>query len=100
MSFESRQGASGFLATAIGALYAYTLPLEQRHPIHLLLLALDVCMMIGNLNHAGVPFLGYNPMVTSNGRYLGIAFAPFWTSNFYFNYVAFNGSRNAALKID
>jgi hypothetical protein len=100
MTFESRQGASGFLATAVGDIYALTIPIEQRHPLHLLLLGLDVCMFIGNLNHAGVPFLGYNPMVTRNGRYLGIACAPFWALNFYFNYVAFTGSRDAALKID
>eukprot|EP00977_Amphora_coffeiformis_P007137 scaffold1555_cov173-Amphora_coffeaeformis.AAC.17 len=97
LTFEQRQGSSLFWATCLGAMYALTLPVGQRHPIHMLLMVLDVLMTIGNANHAGVPFLGYNPMVTSNARNLGIAFAPFWLINFFFNYVAFGVSKKAAL---
>lgn len=100
LTFEQRQGSSLFWATLVGSVYAWTLPLAQRHPIHVLLMALDVLMTMGNANHAGIPFLGYNPMVTTNARNLGIAFAPFWIMNFYFNYVAFQNSKKAASKAD
>lgn len=100
LTFEQRQGSAGFAATLLGSLYASTLPFSQRHPIHALLMALDVFMVISNANHAGIPFLGYNPMVTNNGRNLGILFAPYWLLNLYFNYMAFVGSKGAAAKSD
>lgn len=100
LTFEQRQGSAGFWATFVGAMYGLTLPFAQRHPIHMLLMALDVLMTAGNANHAGIPFLGYNPMVTSNARNLGILFVPFWILNFYFNYMAFVGSKDAAAKKD
>lgn len=95
LTFEQRQGSSLFWATCLGSLYALTLPLSDRYPIHMMLMILDVFMAIANANHAGIPFLGYNPMVTTNARNLGIAFAPFWMINFYFNYVAFGNSKVA-----
>lgn len=101
LTFEQRQGSAGFWATLIGSIYALSLPFAERHPIHFLLMALDVFMIIGNLSHAtGFGLLGYNPMVTSSGRNLGIVFAPFWLLNFYFNYMAFQGSKEAAAKSD
>ena len=101
LTFEQRQGSAGFWATFLGSVYAMSLPFSQRHPVHMLLMVLDVFMTIGNLNHAtGFSLLGYNPMVTTNARNLGIAFAPFWMLNFYFNYMAFQGSKAGAGKSD
>ena len=94
LTFEQRQGSSGFVASAIAALYAFTLPLEQRHPIHFMFALIGVFMTIGNLNHAtGWPFLGYNPMVSNTGRRVGIAFTPFWIAATYCNVVAFRASK-------
>jgi hypothetical protein len=75
--FEQRQGSSCFNSIMIAAIYGFRLPLAQHHPLHLLLAVLCGFMTIGNANHAGIPFLGYNPMVSANGKYLGYLFTPF-----------------------
>ena len=49
MTFEQRQGSSGFLGCAAAALYAATLPLSQRHPLHFLFMVVAASMIIGNL---------------------------------------------------
>lgn len=100
LTFEQRQGSVGFWTIFSGACYALTLPMSQRHPVHCMLMGTSVLMMLANAHHAGVPFLGYNPMVTGNGKFLGIAFVPFWAVNFYLNYVGFTASKDAANKAD
>lgn len=100
-TFEQRQGSAGFVACAGAALYASTLPVSQRHPLHMLFMAQAVVMALANLHHAtGFPFLGYNPFVTAAGKGLGIVFVPFWVMTFYCNFVGFNDSRSALAKSD
>lgn len=76
--FEQRQGAIGFIAIAVGAVFGLALPLAARNPLHLVYGVVAVLMMLANANHAGVPFLGINPRVSTNGKNVGIVFTPFW----------------------
>jgi hypothetical protein len=41
---------------------------------YMLNMVLCIFMMAGNLNHAGIPFLGFNPMCSPNGCNLGIGY--------------------------
>ncbi|CAB9504136.1 expressed unknown protein [Seminavis robusta] len=95
MTFEQRQGSSGVCAVA--AVYGATLPLAQRHPLHMLFMVVAACMFLGNLHHAtGKPFLvGCNPMITPAGRGLDIVFVPFWIAIFVLNYMGFQDSKAA-----
>ena len=96
MLFETRQGSAGFWAAALGAGYAWTLPFEQRHPIHFLLWILSFAMALANANHGyKLPF-GKHPFVSKNGWAVGIVFTPFWLAAAYCNWVAFTESRLAA----
>lgn len=92
-TFEQRQGSCGFLACAAGALYGATIPLSERHPLHMVNMVMAVLMFIGNFHHAtGLP-LGYNPFVTAGGKGLGVVFLPFWAVTFFCNYMAFVDSK-------
>jgi hypothetical protein len=76
--FEQRQGALAFLSLAVGAVYGLTLPLADRHALHLVFGVMSTLFMLVNANHAGVPLLGHHPRVTRNGRNVGRVFALVW----------------------
>ncbi|CAJ1946051.1 unnamed protein product [Cylindrotheca closterium] len=100
-TFEQRQGSVGFVACAAAAFYASTLPVSQRHPLHMLFMVQAAFMALANLHHAtGFPFLGYNPFITAAGKGLGIAFVPFWIMAFYCNYMGFQDSKSSLAKLD
>jgi hypothetical protein len=78
MLFEQRQGALAFIAVAAGSIYGLTLPLPDRHALHLVFGIMAALFALVNANHAGLPGLGQHPKVTTNGRNVGFVFAPFW----------------------
>ncbi|MCB1142564.1 MAG: hypothetical protein H7A24_13790 [Leptospiraceae bacterium] len=92
LGFEQRQGAIGFIAVASGALYGLTLSIAQRNPLHLVFTVVAVLMMIANANHAGIPFLGNHPKVSTAGKNVGILFTPFWAVVAALNYLGFTYS--------
>ena len=87
--FEQRQGAIGFTAVAIGAIYGMTLSLVERNPLHLVFGVVAILMLLVNANQAGVPLLGNHPKVSPNGRNVGIVFTPFWLVVAVLNWLAF-----------
>lgn len=98
--FEQKQGSAGFVAAAAASIYAFTLPLAQRHPIHFLFTVLSAVMTIANANHAGLSFLGEHPFVSPAGRNVGLLFVPFWLVSAFCNYMAFTLSKDALAKAD
>lgn len=78
MLFEERQGAIGFIAAAVGAIYGLSLGLADRDAIHLIFGVISVLMMLANANQIGLPFFGNHPKVSPNGRNVGYVFVPFW----------------------
>jgi hypothetical protein len=78
MLFEQRQGALAFIAVAAGIIYGLTLPLPERHALHLVFGIMAALFALVNANHAGIRGLGHHPKVSTNGRNVGIVFAPFW----------------------
>ena len=89
--FEQRQGAIGFTAVAIGAIYGMGLELAARQPLHLVFGVVAVLMMLVNANQAGfMPFFGKHPRVSKHGMNVGIVFAPFWLVVTILNYLAFS----------
>ena len=92
MLFEQRQGAICFTAVAAGAVYGLTLPLMERHPLHLVFGVIAVLMTLVNANHAGIPFLGDHPKVSRNGKHVGIAFVPFWAAVAALNWTGFSSA--------
>ena len=91
MLFEQRQGGIAFLSIAAGVLYALTLPLDERAPLHVLLSVLSVLFTLVNANHAGVPLLGHHPRVSRHGRNVGLLFAPFWAVTAALNILVLTG---------
>lgn len=89
MLFEQRQGGIAFLSVAAAVVYGLGLPMEDRAPLHLLLLVMSVLFTLVNANHAGVPFLGRHPRVSRHGRHVGMVFAPFWAGASALNVLAF-----------
>ena len=90
MLFEQRQGALAFIAVAVGVLYGLTLPLADRHALHLVFCVMATLFALVNANHAGVPGLGHHPRVSRNGRNVGILFAPFWAVAAILTYIGFS----------
>lgn len=89
--FEQRQGAIGFTAVAIGAIYGMSLELAARQPLHLVFGVVAALMMLVNANQAGfLPFFGKHPRVSNHGRNVGIVFTPFWLVVAILNYLAFS----------
>lgn len=89
--FEQRQGAIGFTAVAVGAIYGMGLELAARQPLHLVFGVVAVLMMLVNANQAGfLPFFGKHPKVSTHGRNVGIVFTPFWLVVAILNYLAFS----------
>lgn len=89
--FEQRQGAIGFTAVAIGAIYGMGLELAARQPLHLLFGLVAVLMMLVNANQAGfLPFFGKHPRVSDHGKNVGIVFTPFWLAVALLNWLAFS----------
>lgn len=89
--FEQRQGAIGFTAVAVGAIYGMGLELAARQPLHLVFGVVAVLMMLVNANQAGfLPFLGKHPKVSTHGKNVGIVFTPFWLVVAILNYLAFS----------
>ncbi|MFK7966462.1 MAG: hypothetical protein AB8C46_21060 [Burkholderiaceae bacterium] len=87
--FEQRQGSLAFIALAVGVLYGLTLPLGDRHALHLIFGVMAALFVLVNANHAGVPGLGHHPKVSRNGRNVGFLFAPFWAATAILNYIGF-----------
>ena len=56
-------------------LYGLTLPLADRHALHLVFGIMAVLFTLVNANQAGIPGLGRHPRVSGNGRNVGIVFA-------------------------
>ena len=93
--FEQRQGAIGFTAVAVGAIYGIGLELAARQPLHLVFGVVAVLMMLVNANQAGfLPFFGKHPRVSNHGRNVGIVFTPFWLAVLILNYLAFTYASN------
>jgi hypothetical protein len=90
MLFEQRQGALAFVAVAAGVLYGLSLPLADRHALHLVFGIMAALFALVNANHAGIPGLGHHPRVSRNGRNVGILFAPFWAAAAILNYIGFS----------
>ena len=90
MLFEQSQGALAFIAVAVGVLYGLSLPLADRHALHLVFGIMAAFFALVNANHAGIPGLGHHPRVSRNGRNVGILFAPFWAVAAILNYVGFS----------
>ena len=90
--FEQRQSALAFIAVAAGVLYGLTLPLADRHALHLVFAIMAALFALVNANQAGVPPLGRHPRVSSNGRNVGIVFAPFWGAAAILNYLGFSAT--------
>ncbi|MEZ4773834.1 MAG: hypothetical protein R3D00_11675 [Bacteroidia bacterium] len=90
--FEQRQGALAFIAVFVASTYAMGLPIGERHVIHFMFMIMSALFALVNANQAGVPFLGYHPRVSKNGRNVGIVFSIFWITSTVFNYLAFNAS--------
>ena len=89
--FEQRQGAIGFAAVAVGAIYGMGLELAARQPLHLLFGIVAVLMMLVNANQAGfLPFFGKHPRISKHGRNVGIVFTPFWLIVALLNWLAFS----------
>ena len=87
--FEQRQGALCFAATALGALYGLTVGLADRDALHFLFGAIAVLMMLVNANQVGLPFFGNHPKVSTNGKHVGLVFAPFWALAAALNWLGF-----------
>ena len=92
MLFEQRQGALAFIAVAAGVLYGLTLPMADRHALHLVFGIMAALFALVNANHAGVPGLGHHPRISGNGRNVGIVFAPFWAAVAALNYIGFSAA--------
>ena len=90
MLFEQRQGGIAFLSVAAGVIYALSLPLDARAPVHLLLAVMSVLFTLVNANQAGVPLLGEHPRVSRHGKHVGLLFAPFWLVVSVLNILAFS----------
>lgn len=90
--FEQRQGALAFIAVAAGVFYGLTLPLADRHALHLVFGVMAALFALVNANHAGVTLLGHHPRVSRNGRNVGMVFAPFWVVAAGLNMLAFSAS--------
>lgn len=90
--FEQRQGALAFIAVATGVLYGLTLPLADRHALHLVFGVMAALFALVNANHAGLPLLGHHPRITRNGRHVGIVFAAFWAVAAVLNFVGFTAA--------
>lgn len=88
--FEQRQGAIGFTAVAVGAIYGMGIELVARQPLHLVFGVVAVLMMLVNANQAGfLPFFGKHPRVSTHGRNVGFVFTLFWLAVAILNYLAF-----------
>lgn len=92
MLFEQRQGALAFIAVAVGVLYGLTLPLTDRHALHLVFGVMAALFALVNANQAGFPGLGHHPRVSRNGRNVGMLFAPFWAAAAILNYIGFSAA--------
>lgn len=91
--FEQRQGAIGFTAVAVGAIYGMGLELAARQPLHLVFGVVAVLMMLVNANHGGfLPFFGKHPKVSKHGRHVGWVFTPFWLVVVLLNALAFSSA--------
>lgn len=88
--FEQRQGALAFIAVASSVIYGLTLPLADRHTLHLVFSLITALYALMNADHACVPFLGHHPRVSRNGRHVGIDFAPFSAAADALNYLGFS----------
>jgi hypothetical protein len=88
--FEQRQGAIGFIAIAIGALYGLTLGMVDRDSLHLMFGIVAVLMTLVNANQAGLPFFGSHPKVSINGKHVGLVFTPFWAIAATLNWLGFS----------
>lgn len=90
--FEQRRGALAFIAVATGVIYGLTLPVTDRHALHLVFGVMAALFALVNANHAGLPLLGHHPRISRNGRHVGIVFAAFWAVVAVLNFVGFTAA--------
>lgn len=89
LMFEQRQGAIGFAAAALGALYGLTLGNAERDALHLVFGVIAALMTLVNANQAGLPIFGHHPKISTNGKHLGFVFTPFWAVAAALNWLGF-----------
>lgn len=89
MLFEQRQGAIGWFAVAVGAIYGMNLEIVARQLLHLVFGVISVLMTLINANQAGLLPFGKHPRVSPHGKNVGFVFTPFWIATAIFNYLAF-----------
>ncbi|WP_415400795.1 hypothetical protein [Tateyamaria sp. SN3-11] len=92
LMFEQRQGAIGFAAAALGALYGLTLGIADRDALHLVFVVIAVLMTLVNANQAGLPMFGHHPKISTNGRHVGFVFTPFWAVATALNWLGFTSA--------
>lgn len=89
LMFEQRQGAICFAAAALGAIYGLTVGLADRDALHFVFGIIALLMMLVNANQAGLPLFGSHPRVSTNGKHVGLVFAPFWAVATGLNWLGF-----------
>ena len=92
LGFEQRQSSLGFTAVAVGAIYGFTLPLEQRSSLHLIIAVVAVFMTLSHLIQ-GLNLNGWN---TPRGKVMALQFGPLFLAAAILNFMAFFESRAAA----
>lgn len=89
LMFEQRQGAIGFAAAALGAVYGLTLGIADRDALHFVFGVIAALMTLVNANQAGLPMFGHHPRVSTNGKHVGFVFTPFWAVATALNWLGF-----------
>lgn len=89
LMFEQRQGAIGFAAASVGAVYGLTLGIADRDALHLVFGVIAALMMLVNANQAALPVFGSHPRISTNGRHVGLVFTPFWAFATVLNWLGF-----------
>lgn len=92
LGFEQRQSSLGFTAVAAAAIYAFTLPLEQRSSVHLLIAVVGVFMTFCHIVQ-GFNLNGWN---TPRAKIMALQFGPLFLAAAIVNFMAFFESRDAA----
>ncbi|MEL7100257.1 MAG: hypothetical protein AAGM84_15640 [Pseudomonadota bacterium] len=89
LMFEQRQGAIGFAAAALGALYGLSLGIADRDALHFVFGVIAILMTLVNANQAGLPVFGHHPKLSTNGKHVGFVFTPFWAVATALNWLGF-----------
>lgn len=93
-TLEQRQGSAAFVAIGVASVYACTLQLAFRHPIHLCAAILSFGQLLSHVNHLCTPFT--NAFVTRHGQMMSMVFGPVNAVGGAMNTLGFIASRDAA----